>query len=141
VPKRFAISSTLKRTAITLVEVVAGTALLGTLLVAVLIADSKFERQSRRTKLHNEACVIANELLDSWWTDRKSFPRNDSGTVPHKHRWRWETKTISSVTNDGSIDTIGETVTLLLFFCPSDASKHATDPLIRIDVLLSEPLE
>lgn len=75
----------------TLVEVVAGMALLGTLLVSIVMATAKLTAQSRLAAHRVEAYLAADQLLFSWWSDWQNFPRNESGTISGHDDWRWRT--------------------------------------------------
>ena len=54
-----------RRHGVTLVEAVVGTALLGSLLVGILLADSRQRRQTWRGERRIKACAIADELLET----------------------------------------------------------------------------
>jgi len=89
-------SSRRRRAGITLVETIAGTALLGTLLASVLIAHAKIAVQARQSRQRMEACGIADELLRKWYAKPAQLPRDSSGTVEGKPLWRWQTRTIEN---------------------------------------------
>ena len=79
----------------TLVEVVAGLALLGTLLVALLSARAKVTRQYQGAEARLEAVKVAEELLAGWWREVGRFPRNDVGQVGEGvSRFVWRTRVI-----------------------------------------------
>lgn len=82
-----------RRRGLTLVEVVAAIAILGTLLVGVLSAKSRFTRQFRDAQRREQAVRAADVLLESWWADVKHFPRNDHGVVENQPTLRWQTET------------------------------------------------
>ena len=56
-----------QRRALTLVEALAGTALLGTLLASVLIANARLTAQSRHAQQTIDACRLADMLLEDVW--------------------------------------------------------------------------
>ena len=70
----------------------AGTALLGTLLVAILTAHARATVQASRATLRIKACIIADGLLAGWWLDKHKLPRNDAGAVPGRPGWTWRTE-------------------------------------------------
>jgi hypothetical protein len=76
---------------VTLVETLAASALLGTLLVGILLADGRLRHQAANAERRVEACAIADELLRTWWRKPDEFPRRDEGEVDGKPAWRWRT--------------------------------------------------
>ena len=77
----------------TLVEALAGIGLLGTLLVAILVAESRANRQAWAADRQMEACRAADELLHGWWAERKPPPAAGRGDVPGRDGWQWRTHT------------------------------------------------
>ena len=90
-------SSRRRRRGLTLVEVVAGLALLAALLVAVLTAKARATRQLASANRRLEAVAAADRLLVGWWQDPAHFPRHASGRVPGENGFAWRT---SPVRND-----------------------------------------
>ncbi len=76
----------------TLVEALVGMALLGGLLVALLVGQAQLVAQRARAEEHLEACRLADQLIESWWSDQETFPRRSQGTVSGLYRWRWRTQ-------------------------------------------------
>ena len=72
----------------TLIEVLGGLAILGTLLVALLVARDRHARQWQRAGERVEAARVADDLLTAWWAEPAKFPRRSAGTVGE---WRWRT--------------------------------------------------
>ena len=68
----------------TLIEVVGGLALLGTLLVAVLLAKAKYTRQAATADRKLQAVAAADELLTAWRQDPNALPRDGSGPVARR---------------------------------------------------------
>ena len=83
-----------RRRGLTLVEVLAGTALLGTLLVSILLADGRCRRQSKAAEDRVAACRIADELLESWWAESDHPWKAGSGKVDGHDGWRWRTRQV-----------------------------------------------
>ena len=73
--------STRRRRAMTLVEVVGGLAILGTLLVALLVARDRYTRQWVRAQQRVEMVKAADGLLSAWWVRPDDFPRRAAGNV------------------------------------------------------------
>ncbi len=123
--------------ALTLVEAVAGTAILGTLLVSMLMASGRMEVQSSRASRRIEACKIADSLLESWWDAKvtgsgndngKKFQRAGGGDVPGREGWKWRT---SVVPNTSAEEFSAEVVALEIF-----SSGSGEKPLVSIEVML-----
>lgn len=75
----------------TLVEVVAGLALLGTLLAAVLVVRARYARQSAAAERRLQAVAAADALLAAWHTDPRLLPRYGSGRVDGDAQLAWRT--------------------------------------------------
>ncbi len=73
---------------------VAGLALLSTLLVAVLTTRAKLTRQWALARQQIRAVEAADELLTVWWQDVKTFPRQASGRVPREAGLAWRTRVV-----------------------------------------------
>jgi type II secretory pathway pseudopilin PulG len=119
-------------TGVTLVEALVGTAVLGGVLVAILLADAGFRRQTRKAEDRVVACHIANELLASWWptaVNPDSFPRNGEGSVETRPGWSWRTQSAECE----ALEEAGGEVVALEIVSP----EHPTaDPLVRVEVVL-----
>ena len=119
------------RCGITLVEVLAGTVILGTLLASSIVAAGRLEAQSARSELRVEACRVADQLLETWWTDRSEIPRSDSGLTGVDQQWRWRTCIVDS---DAGQEFGAEVVALEVF--PADGAH--CDALARVELLLGK---
>jgi type II secretory pathway pseudopilin PulG len=84
------------RLAMTLIEVVGGLALLGTLLVAVLLAKAKFTRQVATADRKLQAVAAADELLTAWRQDANALPRDGAGPVAGDRQFSWRTRTVAN---------------------------------------------
>jgi type II secretory pathway pseudopilin PulG len=113
---------------LTLVEVVVALALLGSLLVAILIAEGKLRKQARRAEITLEACQVADGLLEAWWQNLSEFPRNESGTVETHPEWAWETQ----VQDNSSAEELDAAIVALEIYPQEDRFT----PLVRVEVLL-----
>ena len=70
-------SSPPRRQGLTLIEVVAGLALMSSILVAVLFLKSRYARQQAIADHHLKSLSAADALLSIWWQDPKYFPRHE----------------------------------------------------------------
>ena len=108
----------------------AGTALLGTVLVGLLIANARITRASAAARSRITACRIADELLRQWWEDRASLPRTSEGDVPERPGWTWRTEVIESP----EADKMDAQVVAMEVFAPD---APAQDPSVRAEILLA----
>ena len=118
-----------RRRGTTLVEAVAGTALLGCLLVAILVAHGRMTVQASRASLRVEACRIADRLLADWWLDTDQLPRDGSGAVAGHPGWTWRTQRLA---NDTAAALKADAVALSLF----GPGQPAGLPAARIELLV-----
>ena len=79
------------RRAITLVEVIAGLALLAGTVSAMLVVRGQCLRQARAIERRREAIASADRLLGMWWQDVSRFPRSARGPVPGRPDLAWQT--------------------------------------------------
>lgn len=63
------VPQTRNRSALTLIEVVAGLALMGTLLAAIMVAGSAHARQAKAAADKREAVIMLDRLLNAWAQD------------------------------------------------------------------------
>jgi len=81
------------RPAMTLIEVLASLVLLGTLLVGILLAQSRLMRQAHRASLKAQAVDHAESFMAQHWHNPEGLPRNSSGGFTNSPiRWRSSTK-------------------------------------------------
>lgn len=120
----------------TLIEVMAGLAILGSVLVAVVMARGRYLEQSVAARHKAEAVRVADGLLTQWWSDPERLPRSDSGEV---EGFRWETQ---SRQPEALADLQAEVLTLSLF--PPDEADDAEaeyEPILDIEIVIPAPPE
>ena len=127
--------STGVRRAMTLIEVVAGLALLATVLSGIVAIKTRCLRQMHRTEQRREAIRCADELLSAWWTDTATFPYRSSGPVPGHPQLQWRTRPISNL----QAQSLGGQV-IRLEIADFSASSSA-EPLISVEVLLPRQVQ
>ena len=76
---------------LTLIEVVAGLALLASLAVGVLLAISSYRRQMQHAQDRLLAADLADRLLAGWYSSGR-IPRAGAGVLSADGRWRWQTR-------------------------------------------------
>lgn len=108
-----------------------GTALLGTLLVSMLIAGGRIEAQSARASRRIAACRTADRLLESWWSNRAEFPRDDSGDVQGGEGLRWRMRRIE---NESAGEWGAEIVALEIV--SANAGGEGEEVLATVEVML-----
>ena len=118
---------------LTLIEVVAGLALLATLLVAVLTTKAKLTRQWASAQQRLRAAGAADALLAEWWRDVKTFPRQASGTVSGEPRLAWRTQ---AVPND-AVNRLGASV-VQLDVIDDGGGRTAGEVLASVEVVLDD---
>jgi len=116
-----------------LIEAVAGTAVLGVVLVSLVVTSSNMASQRRRAEGTITACRIADELLGQWWAKRSGMDRNAAGEVPGHDGWRWRTRTRQTPEADALA---GEVIVLDIFPPESEGRPAAT-----VEVLLPKTLD
>lgn len=82
---------------LTLVEVLAGLALMGTLLVTMIVLKSRFTHQLVGSDKQLNGAAAADALLTDWWPNPAELPIGHSGTVQSSPSLHWRT---SLVIND-----------------------------------------
>ena len=90
------INSANHNSGMTLVEVVAGLALMATLIASLLAVKMRVVHQSHLAQRRQEAIAAADQLLTQWWQNPKTFPRSAAGSTPSGLAWR--TKIVPSAT-------------------------------------------
>lgn len=119
---------------LTLVEVVAGMALLGTFLAAALVAGAKLTAQRGEAERRLEATRLADELLEGWWRDVDNFPRHGEGRASGRVTWHW---TMRPVENEAARKLGWETIALELRPASTVTDKDAErEPAVRVEVAL-----
>ena len=123
---------------LTLVEVLAGMVLLGTLLVWIILADARATAQAHKASVRLQACRIAEGLLQEWWPNRRQFPRQGNGEPPGREGWTWRT----NVAADGEAEALGaETIVLEIFAPEAPADSPAASVAVLLPKAADESLE
>ena len=106
--------------------------MLGVLLVGIVMANWRLTRQRNAAAELAHACEIADRLLEKWWSDLDSFPRQDSGAVSGQEGWRWRT-TSRTISLAGPANEPAQVVTVEILAPGKEA------PAAKVEVLLEEP--
>lgn len=120
---------------LTLIEVVAAVAILGTILVSVVLAKARHTRQLARAQHTSAAVAAADELITRWWSDGRRVPIDESGAVADRAGLTWRTRTL----DETGASRLGGRVVRVELFAPAEA--HGVDPdepLLFVDLVLPE---
>lgn len=123
------------RPGFTLIEVMAALAILGSLLVAAVMAKSRLHRQWSTAEARLRCVAAADELLATWWQDLERFPRSAAGPVPTDPQLSWRTR----VLDDEPIEGLRCQIVRLEILDPR--ANPQTSPALALDVLLPKPAD
>jgi len=112
-----------RRTGLTLVEVVAALALLGTLAAGVLTARAAHVRQDRRAAETLLATEAADRLLTDWTAENVPVPTSGSGVLDEDLSIGWRTHIVANA----PIERIGGQVVRLTVIGRDGSSLFAVD--------------
>jgi hypothetical protein len=76
--------------------VIAGTAVMGTLLVVLLTTGANLTAQSAKATRTQQACRFADEFLESSWKDKSKFLTDQAGELPGHPGWTWRARLCDS---------------------------------------------
>jgi len=124
-----------QRRGVTLVEVVAASTLMASLLVGILLAYGRHQQQLRSADKQLQALAITDQLLESWGEGAQLIPLNQTGIVAKSERgWLWRT---SALKRHYLGETAFDVVRLEVFGAP--VASRRTKPLTAVDVLVGTP--
>jgi hypothetical protein len=118
----------------TLLEVVAGLALLASLLGALVMAKARYARQAAAADRRVEAVAAADELLAAWHQNPRALPLefSGSGAVPGERRLAWR---LRPVVNAGVEELGGRVVRLEVL----DERLAPPPVLVTLETVVAEP--
>ena len=139
--RKCAISWPRSAAGLTLVEAVAGIALLGSMLAAILVASGRLQTQAARSERRAEACLIAEDLLGQWFDKPEKFPRSAEGDVRDRPGWRWRTYTVTGARTEAARKLRADVIAVEVFSPGSPGSPGlARDPnaaaAARVEIVL-----
>jgi len=94
-PKPWTTSSPRWTPGLTLIEVVAALAILGTILVGIVLAQSRHAEQRVTAARKQVAVRAAERMLDTWWTDPAGVPHDGAGVVEGHPDLRWRIRLVA----------------------------------------------
>ena len=87
------------RRGLTLLEVVAAIAILGSVLVGLVLAKAKHTHQLATAQKQSQAVRLLDDLIASWWTGGSGgngVPVGESGVIGADGAWAWETRLVAN---------------------------------------------
>lgn len=125
----------LSRSGMTLVELLAALALVGTLLVMLTLAQSRIAAQCARAERRQAAVKLADQLLARWWCAAPSVPVPAAGQVSGDPFLSWRTSYVGNKVAHA----------LQIRFVRLEIVEKALDPsappLCKVDIVVTEPNE
>lgn len=114
--------------AMTLIEVVAGLALMASVLTGILAVKGRCVHQARVTERRQQAIAAADAMLSAWWADHHAFPVGRAGRLADSPiGWR-----LLRVPNPRA-ESLGAQVVRLEM---TDASEESDRPCVSVEVLV-----
>ena len=81
-----------RRAGLTLIEVVAAIAILGSVLVGIVLAKSRHTRQLALAERKQQAVRAADRLITRWWTREQGIPVGEQGVLKSDKSLHWHTR-------------------------------------------------
>jgi type II secretory pathway pseudopilin PulG len=113
----------------TLIEVVAGLALLAGVLGGILTVKARVARQSREVAQRQRAISAADAMLRDWFVEPAKFPKLARGLVPGQPELAWRTFPV----RNPQAEALGGQV--IRFEIPSDPAGDRP-PLVAVEVVV-----
>ena len=121
--------------ALTLVEVLGGLALLGSVLAAMLVAHGRLTRQHGQAIEHRRAVAATDRMLKRWWQDLEKLPRRGSGRLEGTDQLHWRTRVMRPTAKLERLR--AERLELTVF----SKARSGREEVLRLELLLPEPGE
>jgi Tfp pilus assembly protein PilE len=132
-------SSCSRAAGLTLIEVVAAIAILGTILAGIVLAKSRHTAQLYDAQRRSDAVAAADALLYQWWTRPEGVPVDQSGVIESTPALAWRTRLImvEPIKNLGA-----RVVRVELFDATVNQGQLAMDDAMTIvvDLVLPDPV-
>lgn len=139
-PKKWTTCSRCSRASgLTLIEVVAAIAILGTLLVGIVLAKARHTRQLALAEEKRDIVDAADELIAGWWRAGAAVPIDQAGTIDTDPPLQWQTTLVPHET----LDDLGTRLVRVFVYEPGADLNAGEDgqPLVIVDLVLNEPRE
>ena len=116
----------------TLIEVLAGTALLAGILVGLLSVKARCARQWTQANRRLAAAAAADALLSRWWQEPATLPRSGEGPVDGNSELVWRTRLVPNA----EVEALGASTVRLELNGAAEPSGEAK-PLVSVDVVVA----
>jgi hypothetical protein len=117
----------------TLIEVVAGLVILGTILASLAIARGRFARQWSVADRKLNAVRALDALVADWMNvPGSSVPLNRQGAVPDAAKLIWRTRVLS----DPAATKLCAAIVRVDIFDRADAEREMATPIASVDLLV-----
>jgi|WetSurMetagenome_2_1015567.scaffolds.fasta_scaffold593876_2 hypothetical protein len=120
------------RAALTLIEVVAAIAILGSVLVGVVLASARLTHQAAEARRQAVAVRAADELITRWWTSKEGVPVGSEGAVESDATLAWSARL---VTNE-AVDRLGARVVRVAVREADPQTSSREESLVEVDLVL-----
>ncbi len=118
------------RRGMTLIEVVAGIALLGTILTTTVMAQARLLRQHQRALVKLQAVEAVDRLLMQWSVAREEIPVESSGVLLDTPEVTWKTR-IGRAKTDGPLS-----VAIVELVASAANDPPGIPPLVRVELAI-----
>lgn len=118
-----------KSAGLSLIEVIAGIALLSTLLVSSMLAWSTHRAQIRRSQLQIEAAQLADQQLSLWYAERGGLPQQLNGPLLNHATLTWSLESVPKTDS-----TLPTGLRVVRFWIADEHGSH----LFHVDLLTAD---
>lgn len=120
---------------LTLIEVVAAIAILGSVLVGLLLAQSRHTDQLIKARLQSSAVVATDELIAQWSTQPQGVPIDAEGSLPAVEGVTWRTLFVANA----PIVEVGARVVRVEVLDQRDGDIRGDRRLFVVDMVVPDP--
>ena len=124
-----------RRSGLTLLEVLAAVAILGTILVGVVMAKSRHMRQMAAIGRQDAAVRAADELIAAWWASPRGVPVGESGELAGDGSLVWQTRAVANK----EIEALGARVVRVEVRSSLAGTDAQNRPSVAVDLVLADP--
>jgi prepilin-type N-terminal cleavage/methylation domain-containing protein len=127
----------LPRAGLTLLEIIAAIAILGTILVGIVLAKSRHTRQYALSERKTAAVQAADRLISAWWMSPNGIPLEDSGLIEADESLTWQTYLVEN----HEIEQLGgRVVRVEIRETRPNLLEPDEGPLVAVELVLPEPV-
>ena len=121
----------IRRDGLTLLEVIVGLVLMGSILVASLLGFSKHRRQLQLAEKRIQATFVADGLVQELSAQRGGIPVPAQGAVPGQSGWIWKTSAVGT--------TVMASIPMQVIRLELIDTRDPVTPLISVDLVKRSP--